>query len=76
MTDGEIDGWITESCLVDSSSYVSWRKRLIGSKSNAASISAQACGNVDNENGRRLQMDPKTVERRESKEVRREDEVE
>ena len=55
---------------------LSWRKRLIGSKSNAASISAQACGNVDNENGRRLQMDPKTVERGESKVVRREDKVE
>jgi hypothetical protein len=55
---------------------VFWRKRLIGSKSNAASISAQACGNVDNENGTRLQMDPKTVERRESKVVQREDKVE
>jgi hypothetical protein len=27
---------------------MSWSSRLIGSKSNAASISAQACGHVDN----------------------------
>jgi hypothetical protein len=37
---------------------VSWRKRLIGSKLNTASISTQACASGDNKNGRRLQVDP------------------
>ena len=37
----------------------------VGSKSNAASTSTQACGNVDHENGRCLEMDTEAMERRE-----------
>ena len=67
---GEIDGSIMQSCLLDGDSHVSFCRRLIGSKSNADPTSAQAAGNISRENGRRcLEMDSKAVERRQGQVV-------